>query len=45
MLELSVLVMNGSILDVIDVDGLALSRCPGVRRSNLQEVLNILNGR
>jgi len=36
------LVMNGCILDVIDVDGLALSRPPG---SILQEILNILNGR
>ena len=42
MFELPILVMNGCILDVIDVDGLALSRPPG---SVLQEVLNILNGR
>ena len=45
MFELSILVMNGRILDVIDVDGLALSRPPDVRSSILQEVLNILNGR
>ena len=44
MFELPILVMNRRILDVVDVDGLALSRPPDVRSSILQEVLNILNG-